>query len=135
MVLQMFAQQFPQWKMATATRGSRNFLVPWPEQQDMAEGTKKAIAAYEFSVWRGDNMCLLEFLRKTDDSNEGKIVQWLQHKYASEVEQDAFQLYQGNGGKKSFNTWKRYIKSKFSNFNKLRTENGNEALVFRDYLI
>ena len=76
MALQLFAQYFPQWKIGTATRGARNFLVPWPDQEDISESVARDIDAYEASTWRGEHMSLLEFLRKSDDAGEGKIVQW-----------------------------------------------------------
>eukprot|EP00959_Pyramimonas_sp_CCMP1952_P115508 2414550-Pyramimonas_sp.AAC.1 len=38
-------------------------------------------------------MSLLEFLRKSDDGNQGKIVQWLQRKHHAEVVREGYEWY------------------------------------------
>ncbi|CAK0789070.1 unnamed protein product, partial [Prorocentrum cordatum] len=72
MALQLLAQHMPQWKIVAESQGARDFLVPWPEQE---------------------NMSLLEFLRKSDDGNQGKIVQWLQRKHRAEVVREGYEWY------------------------------------------
>ena len=93
MALQLLAQHMPQWRIGTETHGARDFLVPWPEQEDLSADVAAALAAYEKCQWRGEEMPLLEFLRKSDDGNKGNIVQWLVRKHHAEVERQGYEWY------------------------------------------
>lgn len=65
MVLQMFGARFRQWRLSTTSRGKKEFLVPWPDKDPLPD----VIARYESCEWRGDEMSLLEFLRKTNEDH------------------------------------------------------------------
>ena len=127
MILQLFAQHFPQWKVATETGGSRDFYVPWPEQKDMCRSSADAISAYEACDWRREDMSLLEFLRKTDDRNEGGIVQWLVRKHQAEVAKEGYRSFRANGGTVGQATWLRKV-------NAAKREH-DQNMTLRDYLI
>ena len=66
MVLQLFGQVLHPWHITTASGGKRSFEVPVPD----ADPVPKEISLYQNCKWRHDDMCLLEFLRK---SNEEKL--------------------------------------------------------------
>lgn len=75
MVLQLFGQVLHPWHITTASGGKRSFEVPVPD----ADPVPKEISLYQNCKWRHDDMCLLEFLRKSNDS--GRIAGWLQKSY------------------------------------------------------
>ena len=75
MILQLFGARFRQWRLSTEGGGKRDFTIPWPDKPDMP----KEIELYEASAWRGRDMTLLDFLRKTNGA--GDIVRWLKAAY------------------------------------------------------
>eukprot|EP00973_Karenia_brevis_P089636 12398771-Karenia_brevis.AAC.1 len=85
MVLQMFAQQLPQYRIGTESGGSKEFIVPWPDEPRRSKASLLDQRAYASSQWRGDDMSLLEFLRKSGDDGKGTIVQWLTRKHKQYV--------------------------------------------------
>eukprot|EP00973_Karenia_brevis_P056241 7821311-Karenia_brevis.AAC.1 len=93
MVLQMFAQQMPQYRIGTESGGSKEFIAPWPDQPRRSKASLLDQRAYASSQWRGDDMCLLEFLRKSGDDGQGSIVQWLTRKHKQHVWSTAYAAY------------------------------------------
>ena len=73
--------------MSTKHRGMREFNVPLPD----ATKLPKEIELYLQCSWKGDEMPLLEWLRKSN--NEGHIIGWLRtlHKKATD-KQDSVRL-------------------------------------------
>ena len=71
MMLQLFGSLFHQWHISTHSRGKKTFIVPSP----LNDPQPKEIHLYMKSTWRYDNMCLLEFRRKSTE--EGKIAPWI----------------------------------------------------------
>ena len=76
MVLQLFGSRFRQWHVSTEGGGKRDFIVPWPGKPEMPE----EVALYMACAWRDDEMCLLQWLRKTN--KECKIIRWLKQAHA-----------------------------------------------------
>ena len=52
-----------------------DIFAPWPGMEE----PPAYVSRYEECEWKGPNMCLLEFLRKSNA--EGKIVQWVERKW------------------------------------------------------
>lgn len=77
MVLQMCGSIFHQWHVTTASKGKRNLLVP---PLDAAAGHPD-VERYMQSSWRGDDMALLDYLRKTNDA--GDIAGWLKDRWVA----------------------------------------------------
>ena len=75
MILQLHAARFRQFRVNTASRGMREFQVPFPAQERKKSDEFMSIKAYEDCEWRSERMSLLEFLRKT--STEGNILPWV----------------------------------------------------------
>ena len=75
MVLQLSGTHFRQWGASTATRGKRQVYTPVPDQEDMPAFVKH----YVKCGWKGEDMCLLDFLRKTNCG--GKVAKWLVRKH------------------------------------------------------
>ena len=84
MALQQFGSKFRQWQTNTVSGGARRFRVPVPDQP--AQPTE--VLNYMACEWKGDDMSLLDYLRKSTD--QGKIVHWLQKKWEREVLDLAF---------------------------------------------
>eukprot|EP00975_Prorocentrum_lima_P047994 10035714-Prorocentrum_lima.AAC.1 len=59
MVLQTFGHSLRQWHLSTASRGRRDFIVPWPGKPQQPP----EIGLYEKCKWRSEDMNLLDFLR------------------------------------------------------------------------
>jgi len=71
MALQLFGARFRQWQMTTKSGGKRSFTPPMPD--DAAQ--PREVRCYEKCTWRSESMCLLEFLRKSN--NDGGFCKWL----------------------------------------------------------
>ena len=71
MILQLCGARYRPWEIGTSSGGKRDFLPPCPD----AANPPAEIALYEGSDWRGSNMTLLEFLRKSNKS--GRISRWV----------------------------------------------------------
>eukprot|EP00913_Durusdinium_trenchii_P017000 g15985.t1 len=63
MLLQLFGTMFQQWKVTTWSHGRKAFRPPVPDDPSLPP----EVDLYTASAWRRDDMCLLEFLRKTND--------------------------------------------------------------------
>jgi len=92
MVLQLFGAKFRQWHVNTKSGGKRDFIVPVPDQQDMPPEVRQ----YEMCDWKGSQMTLLDFLRKTNA--DGEIIGWLRRKFEHYVIKEAYALYTSRGG-------------------------------------
>ena len=113
MVLQLFAQQMPQWKISSDGGGAGDFFVPWPEQEDMPKYVVAALEAYKACEWRGEGMSLLEYLRKTDSKYSGVIVQWVRRKHSQMVAQEGYELYKRTCKRpRSFTHWRQEMTKK-----------------------
>ena len=78
MAHQLFGSMFHPWYISTASKGKKDFNVPVPHQVEFpAEVTR-----YMECKWRGPDMCLLNFLRKSNE--EGGIAGWLKEKWQKE---------------------------------------------------
>lgn len=133
MALQIFAQQMPQWKIATEGGGSCDLLVPWPGQVDVPRRTSAMLEAYMQCSWRGEAMSFLEYLRKTDNESKGVIVQWLRRKHHETVEREGYELYKASAPEgsriRAFRTWQDNVLKK----RKARGE--GSAMDLRRYLV
>ena len=92
MVLQLFGTHFKQWRVSTASRGVREFQVPWPQKPTVTESVQKDLAAYVTAAWTGPSMNLLDFLRKSVDGGRADIAPWLKKKYVNYLHDEAFRL-------------------------------------------
>ena len=72
MVMSLFKQLFPDFAMGGTMKP---IVAPWPTMEPFP----KFVQLYQDSAWRGDNMTLLEFLRKSNDA--GDVISWLQKAY------------------------------------------------------
>ena len=74
MVLQLFGARFRQWALSSVSGGKVDFIVPWPDKEELPQ----IVEVYIASLWRGPNMSLLEFLRKANGPAEanGGLVRW-----------------------------------------------------------
>ena len=79
---------FHPYFMSTVHRGMREFIVPLPDTTKLP----KEIELYLKCSWKGDNMPLLDWLRKT--TNEGHIIGWLRklHKQATDKQDSVILL-------------------------------------------
>ena len=72
-------------------------VAPWPDMPRKPD----CVALYETSRWRGDDMSLLEFLRKSNKA--GDIVQWVKKAHARSCTQESLEVFARNcpmaGGK------------------------------------
>lgn len=71
MLLQLFGTMFQQWKVTTWSHGRKAFRPPVPDDPSLPP----EVDLYTASAWRRDDMCLLEFLRKTND--QGGVSGWV----------------------------------------------------------
>ena len=78
MAHQLFGSMFHPWYISTASKGKKDFNVPVPDQVDFPAEVKR----YTECKWRGPDMCLLDFLRKSNE--EGGIAGWLKEKWQKE---------------------------------------------------
>jgi hypothetical protein len=96
MVLQLFGAHFRQWDASTATRGKRDIYTPVPDQEDMPT----FVNHYMECSWKGEDMPLIEFLRKTN--SDGNIARWLKKKHkdsGSDIPLEAYaRTYTVRGG-------------------------------------
>ena len=75
MWLNLFGKKFPQFALG----GSMTPIVaPWPGMEPMPNFVEQ----HKMSVWRGEDMRLLEFLRKSNA--KGEIVEWLRKSHAGD---------------------------------------------------
>ena len=97
MVHQLFGSMFHPWQISTASKGKKDFNVPVPDQASMPA----EVLRYQTCQWRGPDMSLLEFLRKSND--DGAISGWLKEKWrklAPESDMTSFaQAYSMDGEK------------------------------------
>ena len=70
-----FPSMFHPWYVSTASKGKKDFNVPVPDQAEFPAEIKR----YTECKWRGPDMCLLDFLRKSNE--EGGIAGWLKEKW------------------------------------------------------
>ena len=75
MALQLFGAHFRQWGASTATRGKRATYTPFPDQDDMPSFATH----YSDCEWKGGDMTLIDFLRKTN--SHGRVARWLKKKH------------------------------------------------------
>ena len=75
MALQLFGAHFRQWDASTATRGKRSIYTPTPDQEDMPAFVNR----YVNCSWKGDDMPLIDFLRKTN--KDGNVARRLKKKH------------------------------------------------------
>lgn len=75
MAHQLFGSMFHPWYVSTASKGKKDFNVPVPDQAEFPAEIKR----YTECKWRGPDMCLLDFLRKSNE--EGGIAGWLKEKW------------------------------------------------------
>ena len=68
MVMSLFKQLFPDFVMGGTMKP---IVAPWPTMEPLP----KFVQLYQVCAWRGDNMTLLEFLRKSNDA--GDVIDWL----------------------------------------------------------
>ena len=59
--------------------GTRDFRVPLPDDPQVSDEIPQNVAC----AWKGHDMSLLEWLRKTNA--KGQIVQWLKQKFAAAI--------------------------------------------------
>ena len=71
---------FHPYFMSTVHRGMREFIVPLPDKTKLP----KEIELYLKCSWKGDEMPLLEWLRKSN--NEGHIIGWLRKLHGQATE-------------------------------------------------
>ena len=81
MILQLFGARFRQWHFTTVSGGKRDFVVPVPDADDLAE--KHEVRLYERAAWARGRVSLLDFLRKTN--TDGEVCAWLKKKHAAQV--------------------------------------------------
>ena len=80
MVMSLFKQLFPDFAMGGTMKP---IVAPWPTMEPFP----KFVQLYQDCAWRGDNMTLLEFLRKSNDA--GEVINSLQKEYeAAETASD-----------------------------------------------
>eukprot|EP00973_Karenia_brevis_P087772 12174809-Karenia_brevis.AAC.1 len=137
MILQMFAQQLPQYRIGTETGGSKEFIVPWPDQPRRSKASLLDQRAYASSQWRGDDMALLEFLRKTGDDGSGAIVQWLARKHKQYVWSTAYAAYVQQDGRRRWaqSTFQRKVGAGLKAHNAERLEAGDSLVELVPYLV
>lgn len=87
MLLQMFGSILPQWSVTTWSKGRKDFRVPVPDAPEMAA----EVRLYMESTWRGEDMPLLEFLRKTND--QGGISGWVVQAWKKSGEDVALEVF------------------------------------------
>ena len=95
MVLQLFGQKFRQWSTNTVDGGKRDFIVPVPDAPQLP----KEIKQYEDCRWRGDQMSLLDFLRRTN--KQGEIAKWLKEAHKRYISSVLAQAHQQAGSSRS----------------------------------
>ena len=98
MVLQLHASHFRQWRVGTVSGGVREIQVPWPGKCNVSDDVKATVHAYETSSWRDERMPFIEFLRKTDDSGDGKIALWLRRRHEEDTITKGYAFHQKHGG-------------------------------------
>ncbi|CAE7216363.1 pif1, partial [Symbiodinium sp. CCMP2456] len=78
MWLALAAQQFPQFAVGGTVRPIQ---APWPGMPEKPD----FVLNYERCAWRGEDMCLLDWLRKTN--TKGDIVSWVKqaHRHSQET--------------------------------------------------
>ena len=69
MVMSLFKQVFPDFAMGGTMKP---IVAPWPTMEALPD----FVQLYQDTVWRADNMTLLEFLRKSNEA--GDVISWLQ---------------------------------------------------------
>ena len=74
MVMSLFKQLFPDFAMGGTMKP---IVAPWPTMTPLP----KFVQLYQACAWRGDNMTLLEFLRKSNDA--GDVIDWLRKAHAA----------------------------------------------------
>ena len=102
MVHQLFGSMFHPWQISTASKGKKDFNAPVPDQTSMPA----EVLRYQTCQWRGPDMGLLDFLRKSND--DGAISGWLKEKWrklAPESDLTSFaQAYSMDGEKLPWGT-------------------------------
>eukprot|EP00959_Pyramimonas_sp_CCMP1952_P052583 1099409-Pyramimonas_sp.AAC.1 len=75
MILQLCGAQYRQVDLSTVSGGWKSVAAPYVGMQETPAWVKK----YESCPWRSEEMCLLDWLRKTNDS--GEIAGWLKARH------------------------------------------------------
>ena len=88
MVLELFGQKFRPWSVNTVSGGKRDFIVPVPDAQELPDEIKQ----YEECTWRGEDMCLLDFLRRTN--KKGDIIKWLKDCHKDHVREKLVEAHE-----------------------------------------
>ena len=136
MVLQLFAQQMPQWRIGTASRGTKKFVPPWITRQDIPSGVLKIIHTYTACKWRSNDMCLLEFPRKTSDKNDGNVAQWVERAYKEHLWAQALKAHNRSREQAHALSWfKEWVSKERQSVNDTRTCEGPRLLTVQQYLI
>ncbi|CAK0908773.1 unnamed protein product [Prorocentrum cordatum] len=89
MILQLCGAQYRQVDLSTASGGWKSVTAPYAGMQETPAWVKK----YESCSWRNEEMCLLDWLRKTNDS--GEIAGWLKARHQKAVYDAAYQHHCG----------------------------------------
>ena len=76
MALQLTNAVHRQWALGTATGGRRSVRAPRPAEED---AQPEFVLLYLACRWRRGDMCLLEWLRQTDQ--RGRVAAWLRQKH------------------------------------------------------
>ncbi|CAK0824368.1 unnamed protein product, partial [Prorocentrum cordatum] len=85
MILQLCGAQFRQVDISAVSGGWRSVTAPYV---GMAE-TPAWVEKYATCEWRSEEMCLLEWLRKTND--DGRIAGWLKARHKAALYEAAYQ--------------------------------------------
>ena len=124
MVLQLSGALFRQYRMSTVSGGFRAISAPWPGMEAVPEFVHK----YTACKWRGEEMSLLEWLRKT--TNEGEVVGWLKQKHQEEILKRAHTRHLECGGALEV---KAFRKALLTQYRVKRHENDAPSFVQATY--
>ena len=124
MVLQLSGALFRQYRMSTVSGGFRAISAPWPGMEVVPEFVNK----YAACKWRGEEMSLLEWLRKT--TNEGQVGGWLKQKHQEEILKRAHTRHLECGGALEV---KAFRKALLTQYRVKRRENDAPSFVQATY--
>ena len=84
MILQLCGAQLRQYDTSTVSGGFKTVMAPWVGMEEVPVFVKN----YMNCTWRQEEMCLLQWLRKTKD--EGEIAGWLKTKHKNHMYHAAY---------------------------------------------